>query len=50
MKDSLSIAIGRILSDIRVGLSDEFDKNFERQLLHTVQSAGYRIADVQTSI
>jgi DNA-binding response OmpR family regulator len=26
------------------------DKNFERQLLHTVQSAGYRIADVQTSI
>ena len=31
MKDSLSIAIGRILSDIRVGLSDEFDKNFERQ-------------------
>lgn len=31
MKDSLSTAIGRILSDLRVGLSDEFDKNFERQ-------------------
>ena len=26
------------------------DKNHDRQLLHTVQSAGYRIADVQTSI
>ena len=26
------------------------DKNHERQLLHTVQSAGYRIADVQTSV
>lgn len=31
MKDRLSIAIGRILNDLRVGLSDEFDKNFERQ-------------------
>ena len=26
------------------------DKNYDRQLLHTVQSAGYRIADVQTSV
>ena len=31
-------------------VSKAVDKNYDRQLLHTVQSAGYRIADVQTSV
>ncbi|PTL34723.1 phage morphogenesis protein [Prevotella sp. oral taxon 376] len=31
MEDGLKTVIGRILKDIRIDLSDEFDKNFERQ-------------------